>query len=210
MRGLLRKDWYVIRKMLVFYTVLWAVLAGMMAWVPEDHPSVSLTIPLLSANMVMMTIDSDERWRWDRFAGMLPLWPWQIVLAKYLLAYGVLALIAGTGLLAGWVSTLGKGGMPMGRTAVVLLLEFGLWLPLRYRFGRGKSLAILMLLLGSFAVLLLNPWGLEIADFLLGWMESVPEAALALGGAALLAGMSAVSYCLAVRFYTRGQRLGEN
>lgn len=210
MWGLLRKDLYVIRGQLILYTVLWAVLAGMLAWIPEDHPSVSLMIPLLSANMVMTTIDADERWCWDRFAGMMPLRPWQIVLAKYLLAYGVLALIAVVELLAGWISTLGKGGLPVWRTAAVILLELGPWLPLRYRFGRGKSVFFLILIWGSFAVLLLNPWGLEIADFLFGWMESAPGTALALGGAALLAGMSAVSYCLAVRFYTRGQRLGEN
>lgn len=127
MLSLLRKDWYTVRGQVIFYTIMWAALAGMLAWVPEKHPTVSTLIPLLSANLVVLTIDADERWRWDRFAAMSPLRPWQIVLAKYVLAYSVLALIVATGLLAGWVSTLGKGGQPMWWDASLVLLELARW-----------------------------------------------------------------------------------
>lgn len=204
MLPLLRKDWYVIRSQMILYAVIWAVMAGMLAWIPERH--LSLSIPLLSANLVVTTIDADERWRWDRFAAMTPLRPWRIVLAKYIFAYSVLALIVVVGLLSGWVSTLGKGGLSLWFEAAAVLLELATWLPLRYRFERGKSNIFPLLLWGAFAALLLNPWGLEIAEFLFGWMEGVPRLALILGGGLCLAGLHIGSIFLSIRFYTRRRR----
>lgn len=206
MLSLLRKDWYTVRGQVIFYTIMWAALAGMLAWVPEKHPTVSTLIPLLSANLVVLTIDADECWRWDRFAAMSPLRPWQIVLAKYVLAYSVLALIVATGLLAGWVSTLGKGGQPMWWDASLVLLELTTWLPLRYRFERGKSAIFLILIWGGIAALLLNPWGLAIADILSGWMDTIPRPLLRLGAGAFLLVLNIGSIPLSIRFYTRRQR----
>lgn len=206
MLALIRKDLYVIRGTIILYTVMGMAVAGMLAWIPEKHYSLSTIIPLLTANQVMYTIDGDERWRWDRFAAISPLRPWQIVLAKYLLAYGLLAWIIGAEWLAGWASSLGKGGTLEWWGAVVVLLELATWLPLRYRFDRGKAVAGLILIWGVFAALLLNPWGLMIADVLFGWMDGIPRSVLALGAAAVLVGLSAGSVFLAIRFYTRRQR----
>ena len=75
MLSLLRKDWYTVRGQVIFYTIMWAALAGMLAWVPEKHPTVSTLIPLLSANLVVLTIDADERWRRGDMAYAMALGP---------------------------------------------------------------------------------------------------------------------------------------
>lgn len=211
MWGLLRKDWYVMRAVIIFYALMWMACSAMYAWIPEAERSHLYSIvPILMTNVVITAIDADKRCRWDMFAGMLPLHPRQIVLAKYLLAYGIVAVMIILGALAGWVSTLGKGGTSMWQAAAVMLTLHALWTPLRYRFDRAKGTLILGAVLGGFAALMLNPWGLEIADFLFDWIDTASKTALALGGAAVLIGANLISFWFSVGAYTRRQRRGEN
>ncbi len=207
MLALLRKDLYVMKSYILLYGVVWAIVVGMLAWIPDAAGSPPYFIlPLLLATIATSSIDADERWRWDGFAAVTPLGPGQVVAAKYLLAYGVVAMSVGIGALAGWASTLGKSGLDMRPAAGLMLLVTATWLPPHYRFGRSLGYFCVIALWGVWALLLLNPLGLEIAGAVLKWMEDAPDPVPGVSVMLALAGLNAGSAFLSVRFYTRRRR----
>lgn len=164
-------------------------------------------LPMLSANTVLYSLDADAKCHWDEFVSMTPLCPRQVILAKYLLAYGNAALLTLAGLFTSWISTLGKGsGLWTLYPILFILLWAIMFLPLRYRFTRGQATFFMFLIWGVIAALLLNPGRQAIADFLFGWMDSLPVSLRAVIVVAAVAVLSVGSIKLSVRFYTRRQR----
>ncbi len=115
MLAMLRKDLYVMGRYTAYLILSWLVVT----W---------------AAN----SISADEG-RWDRFAAVTPLRPWQIVPAKYLFAYGCLAVMTALAALAG------GGGVKLWTVAAITPLVLAMALPLLYRFGRQRGSIVLLL-----------------------------------------------------------------
>lgn len=209
MLALLRKDCYVMRKFAVVYATVWMIMSGTFSWIPgTSGNSLYYLMPVMSSTIVMSAIGSDEFCRWDRFIAMSPLRPWQIVLAKYLFAYGTLTLMSVLGALANHVSASGRSGAEVLTEVVLALLATAMALPLVYRFGRQMGARILGIIILGLAMAILGPAYLKyewiVAAF--GWMDDVPAPALAVGIIGLLLALHLFSFLLSIRFYTRRQR----
>lgn len=159
-------------------------------------------LPVFSLTISLNSVSTDEG-RWDLFAAVTPLRPWQIVLTKYLFAYGCLAVMTALAALAG------GGGVKLWTSAAVTPLGLAMALPLLYRLGRRRGSAVLLAVWGALAALILGAarWDYGLVEAAFGWIEEdVPAPGLALGAAAVLAAASACSMALSIRFYARRQR----
>ena len=209
MLAMLRKDCYVVGKYTVTMLVFWTFMAGMYALVPGVDGNLFYAImPVMGANVVLNAVSSDQVCRWDRFIAMTHLRPWQLVLEKYLLAYGLIALLALLGALAGWVTTMGHSGLRMWTVVVTALLFNAMGLPLVYRFAQPKGSTVLLSVWGAAAAVILGTayWRRDLLDRAFGWMGEIPASALAAGTVAVVSVVNIGSILLSVRFYARRQR----
>ena len=208
MLAMLRKDLYVMKHSVSLYALMWAADVAMLAWIPNaQFSTMAYILPLLLGNTVLYSVDADEKCHWDSFTSMTPLRPRQIVLAKYLLAYGLTGLMTLLGLLVSWVSTMGGGNSSwVLRPMAFVLVWVAMFLPLRYRFQRGQAMMFVFLFWVLIVGALLSPKGYWLLHGLLHLPEMVPLPLLAVGGAAAMAALNALSIKLSVRFYTSRQR----
>lgn len=209
MLAMLRKDCHVMWKFMAVYAITWMVMTGTFGRVSgTSADSLYYLMPVMSSTIVLSAISSDDACRWDRFIAMTPLRPWQIVLAKYLFAYGTLTLMNVLSVLAGRVSASDRGGTELLTGTVLVLLATAAALPLVYRFGRQTGARILGIIILSLAVAILGPAHLKYdwIGAVFDWMDDVPVPALAAGIAGLLLALHLLSILLSIRFYTRRQR----
>lgn len=209
MLAMLRKDCYTMWKFTAVYAIVWMIMSGTFGWFSgTSGNSLYYLMPVMASTVVLSAISSDETCRWDRFIAMSPLRPWQIVLGKYLFAYGVLALMSALSALAGLVSASGRGGAELLTEVVLVLLADALALPLVYRFGRQTGARILLMIILGLAVAILGPAHLNYdwIEAAFGWMDAIPVPALAAGIAGILLALHLLSFLLSVRLYTRRQR----
>ena len=209
MLAMLRKDLYVLGKYTVTLLVFWTFMAGLYALVPDADGSMFYAImPALGANVVLNAVSNDRVCRWDRFIAMTSLRPWQLVLEKYLLAYGLTALLAALSFLAGWIATMGRGGLNVWAAVIAVLLFNAMGLPLAYRFGQPKGTTILLSVWGMAAAAILGTayWRHELLGKAFGWMNDIPVPVLAAGIIVILLLLNACSILLSIRFYARRQR----
>ncbi len=209
MLAMLRKDCCVVGKYAAGLIAFWTILAGMYAWMSEaDQSKWYCIMPIMAANIVLTAIGSDQVCHWDYFAAMTPLRPWQMVLEKYVLAYGLIALLAAPAAWAARVNAVGRGGLDIWTAMVMVLLFTAMALPLVYRFGRQKGTTILLAIWGAAAAVILGAahFRHELIDLAFGWLEDIPVPLLAAGGGCTLLALNAGSLLLSVRFYTRRQR----
>lgn len=209
MLAMLRKDCYAMGKHTVLLLVFWTFMAGMYALVPGVDGNLFYAImPAMGANVVLGAIHYDQACRWDRFIAMTHLRPWQLVLEKYLLVYGLIALLAVLSVLAGWVSARGRSGLSVWAVIVATLLFDAMGLPLVYRFGQPKGSTIVLSIWGAAAAVILGTahWRRDLLGRAFGWMGEIPASALAAGTAAAVLLINVGSILLSVRFYARRQR----
>lgn len=208
MLALVRKDLYVMKGAIIVYAAMWAILAAMLAWIPDSQHSVlAYTMPLLSANTVLYSLDADKKCHWDAFIAMTPLQPKDVVLAKYLLSYGNAALLTVIGFTASWISTLGKGAGFWTLYPILFVMLWGITiLPLYYRFTKGQATVLMLLIWGFIIAVLLTPGGWKIAYFLFSWTRQIPEPLLMVIILATEGILSLFSIKLSIRWYTRRQR----
>lgn len=203
MRGVLRKDVYVLWKfsaVTVAFCAVMSLLAGNAAGVLNTGAWLLSYFPVIFA---VNAIAVDEG-RWDRFAAVMPLRPREIVLGKYMLAWGNLGLTTGASALACWAGgrgvLTGSGRDYLGMAASAVLLLLAVILPAVYRFGRQKGAVLtmypLMALLGAALF-----WGQENDSAALAELLR-PTAFRFL----LSAGLHLASIPVSVLFYTRRQR----
>ena len=98
MKGLLRKDFYVVRKNLLLMGLMFAIAGGFIAAITSPWILAILGAVMLGS-LSVSTIISDKSAQWDRFSASLPVAGRTVVSSKYLL-YGLLSL---AGLLLGTV-----------------------------------------------------------------------------------------------------------
>ena len=209
MLAMLRKDFYVMGKYTVTMLVIWALMAGMYALVPGVDGNMFYAImPVMASTLALNAIANDRACRWDQFAAMTPLRPWQLVLEKYLLAYGLTALLGVLSALAGWISTADPNALNIWVVVVMVFLSNTMGIPLVYRFGRQRGATVLLLIWGVTAAVVLGTahWRRELLSRAFGWMEYVSFPVLMAGTAAGLLMISMVSVPLSIRFYARRQR----
>lgn len=209
MLAMLRKDCYVMSKHMVGIILAWMGMSAMYAWIPGvESNAMFYLMPVMASTIVLNAVSNDQACRWDLFAAVTPLRPWEIVVGKYVFAYGILALLTGLGTLAGWISTLGKGGSNMGTVVVLVSLMTALGLPLVYRFGRHKGATVLLVIWGLAAAAIFGAahWNYGLIEAAFGWIDAVPVPVMMAGCTVILAVLNICSVFLSIRFYTRRQK----
>lgn len=206
MLAMLRKDLYVMRKYTAVFIISWMVVAGVSARILNvDGSFLYHNMPVFAFAIVLNAVDADERCRWDRFAAMTPLWPWQIVLAKYVFVYGILLLTTGLSVLVGW-AVAGDEGRESMWAAAAAVFAAATALPLRYRFGRQMGTVIMLLFWGFVAAVVIGGGPMGYTGVILSRLASIHAPALAAGTAVVLTALNVWSVRLSIRFYTRRQR----
>lgn len=209
MFAMLRKDVYVMGRYTAVFSAVWLAIIAVCARLPGlESASLYYLMPVYALTVTLNAVSSDHECRWDRFAAMTPLRPWQLVLEKYLFTYGTLALLGGLSFLAAWAAASDENNSSTWAAIVLVLLLIATSLPLVYRFGRQKGGMILMIFWGLAAALLLGAahWNYGLIETAFGWVEEVPAPALAAGTTVFLLAANVWSFYLSVRFYARRQR----
>lgn len=157
MLAMLRKDFYVMGKYAAALISTWGVMIVVFSRILRtDTRFLYYLTPVLSTTIALNAISTDHECRWDRFAAMTPLRPWQLVLEKYCFAYGTLALLTGLSALASWTSVSGREGPDIWLVFTMVSLFLTMALPLIYRLGRQKSSFILLAFWGLVAAAILG------------------------------------------------------
>lgn len=203
MKGLLLKDWYLIKSYCLSFFVIAMVMILATAFVSDV--AVFESYPVLFAGMIPMTLQSyDEKEKWHVYSGTLPVSRAQFVSAKYLIGLLDVAVVIAATVLVRAVSGL---ALPGRGTAVspTLFAAAGLGLfapavalPLVFRFGAEKARIIYLILVavvaGASYILLDN-------DGAPSLVEATPAAPAVLCLAALA--LYAVSWAISVASYKR-------
>ncbi|MBQ8236859.1 MAG: ABC-2 transporter permease [Oscillospiraceae bacterium] len=205
MKGLLLKDWYMMKKYMRSYLVLLVVFV-VISLGNSDNMFFVFYPSLLSAMIPVSLMAYDERSKWDAYSGTLPCTKAQIVSVKYVLGVLLQALII---LLTAIVQ-----GIQMVRTgsfdwssylALVQMLTvmgcvaLSVTLPFMYKYGveKGRMAYYLMVVFVS--------GGSAIAATLFrDWLQMEAAADLPLALLTLAAmGVYALSWRLSIRFYEK-------
>ncbi len=155
MKGLLRKDFYVVRKNLLLMGLMFAIVGSFIAAITSPWILAILGAVMLGS-LSVSTIISDKSAQWDRFSASLPVAGRTVVSSKYLL-YGLLSLaglLLGTVLAAllclvlrSWDTELLWFQISVGIT--VSLLSGSISIPCGLRFAEEQATVAMML---SYAV----------------------------------------------------------
>lgn len=204
MTALLRKDLYMVGSR------MWSLLivALIFSITPQFNIIGTVYLLMLSMNLSQTSIAYDTQSRWDQFAAMLPIPPWEIVLSKYLVT--MLTAFGGgcAATVVNYVQYKFLGGhisvpFTLALLCAVSLLN-ALFMPVIYRLGWANSRLVLGTVCFGAAVLLIG--GLLIRSRAvirlmeaLVRLQSAPQ--LLPGSAALAAIGNAISFRLSVQFY---------
>lgn len=209
MTGLILKDFYTMKKTLIYLAVLMVLFTCIYSTMMDSHfADVFLSVMVVS--VLISTMSYDEFYHWDRYAAILPVSRRKIAGAKYLIALAIFGVggLFSVGVGAGAQLLQGKGYSPddLSQTAVALLVGMigaAVVLPCYYRFGVQKSRFVLLGFYGIPSLLLVAS-----LKFTPGFWNDVPKAdispaGVALGALALAAAAMGVSFLLSVRILER-------
>lgn len=209
MTGLILKDFYTIKKTLIYLAVLMVLFTCIYSTMMDSHfADVFLSVMVVS--VLISTMSYDEFYHWDRYAAILPVSRRKIAGAKYLIALAIFGVggLFSVGVGAGAQLLQGKGYSPddLSQTAVALLVGMigvAVVLPCYYRFGVQKSRFVLLGFYGIPSLLLVAS-----LKFTPGFWNDVPKAdispaGIALGALALAAAAMGVSFLISVRILER-------
>ncbi len=209
MTGLILKDFYTMKKTLIYLGVVILGFTAFYTGLGDSHFS-DFFISIMVVSIITSTLSYDEYYRWDRYAAILPVSRRQMVGAKYLLTLvlfgvgGVLSL----GLTVAITSLQGRGYGPedfaiSGAALLVGLIGASVVIPCCYRYGAQKSRFVMVAFYGIPALILVA--GLKFAP---GLMDQVTKVQIgpvefALGALAVTAAVLAGSFLLSVRIMER-------
>ncbi len=205
MKGLLLKDWYMMKKYCKAYLLI-AMLFLVVSCVDEDN--FYLFYPCLLCGMIPVNLLSyDERSGWIHYSGTLPYTKMQIVSAKYLIGlFSVLAVMAVTGIVQAVKMNIVNGGFALSDYIITLVLMwvmaiacFSLCLPFVFLLGVEKGRIVYFFMIGIFC------GGIAVTDSLpIGISLSKFTPNLLLSGLVLFGiGLCALSWYLSVVFYRK-------
>lgn len=211
MKGLLYKDFILLRKQLTTYLVFLIVYGGFcIAGVFPLSILVAL-VAVLGLTVPLSSVATDDATRWDRYAVSTPISRRGIVAGKYLFAVLIILLsgaivlalmlaLIGTGLADG---SMGEALLALPSCAFLTLLLNAVTLPFLVKYGAEKARAVSMVLFvsifgGSILVGGLVNRGLE--------LPALPHW-LSLSGPVLLAALCVaaylVSFAISLEIYNR-------
>lgn len=203
MKGLVYKDVMTIARQMKFFFLLVAVFA-LTPELGESGFAIIYTIGL-----PFSAVAYDERSKWNQLAVMMPYSDLQLVLSKYVLGGGFIALATLVTMIGQYVGgALGATGLAAASIPSAMLTYFSvalllqaLTLPVMFRFGaeRGRMGFILIIVLGAAAA------GAA-AKLTAGTLPSLSPAVVGFGLFALAAAANAVSVPLSCKFFRRGLR----
>ncbi len=156
MKGLLLKEWYLIKRYCRVYLIITALFLALSAF--YDGNSFILFYPSLLCGMIPVNLQSfDERSGWSKYSGALPYTKSQLVSVKYLT--GLLAVIAimSATVVIQTIKAISVGEFSLHRLFVTIfvmsILEFffsSLCLPLVFKFGTEKGRIVYIVMVGIF------------------------------------------------------------
>ena len=145
MKGLILKDFLLIKKTALYMAVVVALFGGVYTSLDSNY-FLSFFLSIMMVSIIISTMSYDEFYHWDRYAASLPLSRRQIVLAKFLTCY--LLFLAGT-LFAGWLqfAVMYLKGLPFDGGVIAVmsiapatgLIGTAIVLPCSYKFGMQKA-----------------------------------------------------------------------
>ncbi|MCI8653929.1 MAG: ABC-2 transporter permease [Angelakisella sp.] len=209
MTGLILKDFFTLKKTLIYMVVVILLFNGIYTTAGNSHFS-DFFISVMVVSILISTMSYDEYYHWDRYAAILPVSRRQIVGAKYITAF----LLFAAGSLLSLALTVGITFFQGRRYSLEDLVIFA-WsilvgmigaavvLPCYYRFGAQKSRFLMLAFYGIPSVLLVLglrfiPGFTEKASRLEVTLEVTLEGFL-LGGILLTAVALVVSFLTSVR-----------
>lgn len=154
MKGLLLKDWYMMKKHCRFYLVIVAVFIVVSLFC--DDNMFFLFYPCLFCGTIPVNLFAyDEKSRWIQYSGSLPYTKTQIVSAKYLIGlFAQLAMLVVTGLVQGIKMSL-RGGFVCNDLIVLMLLLLimatltsSIALPFLFKLGVEKGRIAYLVMIG--------------------------------------------------------------
>ena len=154
MKGLILKDFLMIKKTVLYMAVIVALFGGVYTSLDSNY-FLSFFLSIMMVSITISTMSYDEFYHWDRYAASLPLSRRQIVLAKFLTCY--ILFLAGT-LFAGWLqlAVMYLKGLPFdGEVIAVMsigpatgLIGSAVVLPCNYKFGTQKARVAMLVCYG--------------------------------------------------------------
>ena len=206
MRGLLRKDWYMILtdcRASLIVDLVFVVYAAFVTW-----SSPFFCYPFLFAGFLPMTLLSvDEKERWQSYCAALPVATFKVVAVKYFVGLAAVTGMLGLEMLMmalGGALMPGRGAIPVAlllAAAPVGLLPPALMLPLMFRYGAAKARVLYLALIGGIVGLQVFLFGSDGAPMALAPRAAALAPLLCLSMLALYA----ASFAAAV-FLLRGRR----
>lgn len=205
MKGLILKDWYLLKDYCKVYLLLIIVFTVASFW--SQDSLFLLLYPCILASVIPVTLLSyDERSHWESYCGALPYTKAQIVSGKYIIGLAVQILVF---LLISAVQLIRmgtNGGLHGGEylflvTLMLLLCCFStsFTLPVMFKFGVEKGRMAYYIILGAAcSVLFLIPYLSTEAQ-----STTVPPAPLLLLLCLLAVGLYALSWFLSIVFYRK-------
>lgn len=200
MKGLLKKDIFVLRRTLL--TFLLACLVFLAISVTASDSMMFLTLPSLMCGVVPISFLSyDERSHWMEFSSAMPIRRGQFVGAKYLLGAALMVLFAVLALVVHLIAGIYESALLLALLPVTLgtaLIVSAISLPLMFRFGVEKGrlwyYLILLIIGGSSGFLV----ALDQED-VLSIMHTVSPWLILLIGAVIYA----ISWWLSIKLFER-------
>ena len=202
MKGLLRKDWYMIRSYCRILVLMCLIFLAVGVISPGNN-FFFLAYPVLLGGVLPVTLLSyDERFHWPLSCDTMPLSRETVVDERYLLSllcFGAFFLLSLA--VQGGVRLLGRETPPPGALAALLLpmglLPTALMLPVIYRWGVEKGRIVYYVIIGA-----VTAAGLIFAEASL-----TPDSTVSLRGGLLSVllslGLFAASWLLSRRIYGR-------
>lgn len=205
MKGLLLKDWYMMKKYCRAYLLITVVFLAVSC--VSDNIFFTFYPCLLCGMIPVNLLSYDERSGWIQYSGALPYTKKQIVSSKYLVGlFSTLAVMAITVVVQAIQMNVANGGLVIGD---FLITQFLMWLlaavslslclPFVFRFGTEKGRIVYFVMIGIFFA------GIAIASRLFTWIpenEFTPNL-LFIGFTLFGIGIYALSWYLSVVFFRK-------
>lgn len=150
MKGLLRKDFYLIRATLPLACLAMLVAGGCLSVLVSANVFLAIA-PVVLGLVALTTVNIDRHDGWNRLAATLPCGPARAIGGKYLLylllslggvLLGLLLAVAGSALLRGWGSE--TFGIFFAIGLALPLLSGAVGLPAAFLLGEDKNMLVMM------------------------------------------------------------------
>ena len=211
MKGLLTKDFLTVKKKYGIARLIMdlAIIAALMI-ILEGAGSIYISfllVPLEVASMLITLANSDEQWKWGKYAVALPISKRQIVSSRY--AFGGIAAIIGlcVALVVNTISYFCFPAYQFGFYLFLLIASFcmvllflAFILPSNYWLGVNAGFAVMFILI--ILLVVLGIWSRMTNNAIMGFVVDNFDVSMAIGFVSTIV-IFALSYILSVGLFKR-------